>query len=86
LKLFQICNYIIELLFAVHYKCFYSSVLADLSGVMFVGNSDSKEWLQQGDYFLKNRLYGIAAKCYRKGGDEYKQALAKGHELAHMVG
>ncbi|XP_053381233.1 TPR and ankyrin repeat-containing protein 1-like [Mercenaria mercenaria] len=56
-----------------------------LSKTIFVEESSNHDWIQRGDYFMKNRLYGVAAKCFRRGGDQKKQVLAEAHDKALMA-
>ena len=36
---------------------------------MFVEQSTNAEWIKRGDYFLKNKLWLVAAKCYQRAND-----------------
>ncbi|XP_033629676.1 TPR and ankyrin repeat-containing protein 1-like isoform X2 [Asterias rubens] len=49
---------------------------------MFVEQSTNAEWIKRGDYFLKNKLWLVAAKCYQRANDEKKEFLARAHHQA----
>ncbi|XP_053388237.1 LOW QUALITY PROTEIN: TPR and ankyrin repeat-containing protein 1-like [Mercenaria mercenaria] len=53
-----------------------------LSNTIFVVESSNHDWIQRGDDCMKNRLYGVAANCFRRGGDQNKQVLAQAHDMA----
>ena len=36
---------------------------------MFVESSSKEEWSKRGDYFFANKLWHVAAICYRKAED-----------------
>ncbi|XP_053381229.1 TPR and ankyrin repeat-containing protein 1-like [Mercenaria mercenaria] len=54
----------------------------NLSNTIFVEKSSMQDWIQRGDYFLKKRLYSVATKCFRKGGDHKKEMLAQANDRA----
>jgi hypothetical protein len=56
-----------------------------LSKVIFAENSSKQDWIKQGDSFMKNHLYNVAAQCFGKGGDRRKQMLAQAHDRALLV-
>ncbi|XP_077978099.1 TPR and ankyrin repeat-containing protein 1-like [Glandiceps talaboti] len=47
-----------------------------LSDGMFASTSTAVEWNKRGDYFYNNKLWQVAAKCYRKGGDVKKEKMS----------
>ncbi|XP_060580921.1 TPR and ankyrin repeat-containing protein 1-like [Ruditapes philippinarum] len=56
-----------------------------LSKVIFAENSSKQDWIKQGDSFMKNHLYNVAAQCFGKGGDRRKQMLAQAHDRALLA-
>ncbi|XP_013405370.1 TPR and ankyrin repeat-containing protein 1 [Lingula anatina] len=55
-----------------------------LSSAMFACTSTAEEWVKRGDYFYNHKLYQVAAKCYRRGGEEVleRMSLAQARALS----
>jgi hypothetical protein len=49
---------------------------------LFSKSSTKKEWKEQGDQFFRQRLYGVAAKCYDKSCDQKLRQLSLAHQQA----
>ncbi|VDH90337.1 Hypothetical predicted protein [Mytilus galloprovincialis] len=42
----------------------------------FAKPSLEEDWIKRGEEFMRNQLYGFAADCFKKGGDDKKEKLA----------
>ncbi|XP_053388238.1 TPR and ankyrin repeat-containing protein 1-like [Mercenaria mercenaria] len=51
----------------------------------FAVKSNKDDWLQQGDYFMKNRRYSAAATCFRQGDDQKMLMLAQANQQALLA-
>ena len=53
--------------------------------VLFAATSTPEEWMKQGDYFKKKRLWEPAMKCYQKSGSPDLELEAKAYFMAHQA-
>ncbi|KAL3888631.1 hypothetical protein ACJMK2_000996 [Sinanodonta woodiana] len=51
----------------------------------FAEKSSPADWIQRGEYFMKNALYEVAAKCFGMAGEPLKQKVALAHQRAHVA-
>ncbi|CAL1538728.1 unnamed protein product [Lymnaea stagnalis] len=64
-------------------KCMASGSTEDITEeIMFTETSSPREWRLAGDNYMKQRLYTIAAKCYRKASQPEKEKLANAYQTA----
>ena len=57
-------GYLFQIIFDTAYVHFSTELDS-----MFVESSSKEEWSKRGDYFFANKLWHVAAICYRKAGD-----------------
>lgn len=73
---------------------YYIYISADFDGAFFISgwaegvfaeHSNTEQWLQKGEEFMKQSLYEVAAKCFNRGKDFHWEKIAKAYQLAFLA-